>query len=177
MGTGVSNISTVITYHNDRGGVYTIDETINQRTYRWFTDETLIEIIVFIEANSVRAHLVKFKKGQICFDNEYDGHVDITVNDTIEINDVFLKHQGICSESTTKTMFCALRTYVERFGRPVFYGHVTITSKNAKAAFQCYCRAFANNGFETDSTPPCLDIINNWCIRFIKTIKKPLKLS
>jgi hypothetical protein len=83
----------------------------------------------------------------------------------------------MCSESTTKPMFCAIRSYVERFGKTIPYGSVTITSQQAKAAFQCYKTAFKNNGYETDSEPPTTDKIKQWTIQYIKSITKPLKLG
>lgn len=177
MGAGTSQQLPIVTYHCDRGGVYTVVETIDKRKYRWFQHNATIIVDVVLEENSVRSHLVEFQKENIHFTNERGSHIDIVVKEgNIEIKDVFLKHKGMCSEATTKTIFCAIRTYVERFGRPVLYGNVNITSQNAKAAFNCYRTAFANNGFETDSTAPTLDNIKHWTVLFIKSIIIPLKL-
>jgi hypothetical protein len=173
MGAGTSYPPPTVSYHSDRAGSYTIDEFIDRRIYKWFK-KTTVEIVVFVEERSVRAHLVEFKEGNIQFTTELDGHIEIDINPNIEIKNK--KHKGMCSEAIAKTMFCAIRTYVERFGIPVTYGNVTITSNNAKAAFHCYKHAFAKNGFETDSSPPLFDNIKQWTIHFIKSIKKPLRL-
>jgi len=86
-----------------------------------------VEVVVFIEKWGVRAHLLEFNKGKIHFTNENNGYVEISVKDScIEIQDVYIKHQGMCSESTTKTMFCAIRSYVERFGKTIPYGSTKI---------------------------------------------------
>ena len=176
MGSGAS--LPITTYHHDRGGAYVVEETFDTRTYKWQGDDTSAEVVVFIEEWGVRAHLVEYKKGKIHFTNENNGHVDVLVTDSgIEIKDVYLEHKGMCSKSTTKTLFCAIRTYAERFGKSIPYGNVTIVSQYAKAAFQCYKTAFKNNGYETDSEPPTKDNIKHWTIQYIKSINKPLKLK
>jgi hypothetical protein len=176
MGSGTS--LPITTYHQDRGGTYIVEETFDTRTYKWYSVRLDVEVVVFIEEWGVRAHLVEFNKGKIHFTNENNGYVDISVKEScIEIQDVYIKHRGMCSESTTKPMFCAIRSYVERFGKTIPYGSVTITSQQAKAAFQCYKTAFKNNGYETDSEPPTTDKIKQWTIQYIKSITKPLKLG
>tara|TARA_B110000285_G_scaffold66551_1_gene76438 strand:+ start:9387 stop:9917 length:531 start_codon:yes stop_codon:yes gene_type:complete len=176
MGTGTS--LPITTYHHDRGGVYIVEESFDTRTYKWYTDNITVEVVVFVEEYGVRAHLVEYKTEKIHFTNENNGHVDIIVKDShIQIKDVYLKHKGMCSDATTKTMFCAIRTYVARVGKTIPYGSVTITSKNAKAAFKCYKSAFKNNGYETDSEVPATEIIKQWTIQYIKSITRPLKLE
>ena len=176
MGSGKS--VPITTYYNDRGGAYMVEKTFDTQTYKWYGDKLDVEVLVIIEEWGVRAHLVEFNKEKIHFTNENNGYVDISVKDScIEIQDVYIKHQGMCSESTMKTMFCAIRSYVERFGKTIPYGSVTITSQHAKAAFQCYKTAFKNNGYETDSDPPAADEIKQWTIQYIKSITKPLKLG
>jgi|TARA_B110001450_G_scaffold174520_1_gene162895 hypothetical protein len=171
MGAGF--YAPIASYHTDRAGTYTIDETFDKRVYKWFQNNNSIQIAVFVEDKSVRAQLIEFNAFKI----RQDDCVEIIVNENIEIKDVYINHKGMSSESVAKTMFCAIRTYVERIGNPVLYGNVTVTSKNAKAAFRCYKSAFAKNGFETESTLPSVDVINQWTIHFIKSIKKPLKLA
>jgi len=175
MGSGTS--LPITTFHTDRGGSYTVEEMSDTRTYKWYGDKLDVEVVVFIEDWGVRAHLVEFNKEKIHFTNENNGYVDISVKDScIEIQDVYLKHRGMCSESTMKTMFCAIRSYVERVGKTIPYGSVTITSQQAKAAFQCYKTAFKSNGYETDSEPPATNEIKQWTIQYIRSITKPLKL-
>lgn len=176
MGSGTS--LPITSYHHDRGGTYIMEETYDTRVYKWYQDELAVEVNVYIEDWGVRAHLVTYKKGKTHFTNERKEHVDITVKDkSIEIKDVFLKHKGMCSASTTKTMFCAIRTYVERIGDTIPYGSVTITSRHAKAAFQCYKTAFNNNGYETDSEAPATDETKQQTIKYVKSIMKPLDLG
>lgn len=176
MGSGTS--LPITSYHDDRGGTYVIEETCDTRVYKWYQDGLTVEVNVYIEDWGVRAHLVKYERGKTQFTNENKEHVDITVRDnSIEIKDVFLKHKGMCSESTSKTMFCAIRTYVERIGKAIPYGAVTITSRHAKSAFQCYATAFKNNGYKTNSEAPTTDEIKQWTIRYVKSITIPLNLG
>lgn len=172
---GIGSSYSAISYHDDRGGVYVLEDMVGQRLYHWHTTGFKLDVMVNVGDSEVNAHLLHYRDKDTLFSNEHDGHIDITVlNSCIQIKDVYLTVNGICTLTLTKTMFAAIRTYVEKCGREVLFGQVIITSANAKVAFNIYNQAFVNNGFCTTTMRSKEDNVTNWTIFFHKTIKQPV---
>lgn len=163
-----------IEYFSDRGGDYTITHTDDKWVFRWGTVQKGVEIDVFQRGDIVAAHLVRnnfSKKSKKHFHAEYDGHLDVIItNETVEVQNVFLRKRGICKESVHKVIFAAMRIYARELRKCIRTGIVVISSEYAKAAYHCYKKAFKLNGFSTETPEPPSKRILDYIVVFTRDV-------
>ena len=136
-----------------------IEKKNNENFYHWSDSTVRVRSnggIVTADLMSYRDIFVKgtVVEGEIqCVQVEYE-------NNNVEIMLVYIKKNShICTKAVGRTML-ALMTFLETENLTVATGDVTVVSKNAVAAFVCYCKAFLANGFYVNKYSDVGTVIN-----------------
>ena len=119
--------------------------------YSYNTEDEEVQVLIDLQTKK-DAYLYKYiQKGVVKFQHDYlKNIIHLTYSKEkkmLEIKNVKTGvGKGICTKSVAYTMK-ALIAFQNNLGNYIVWGKVSIISKNACAAFNCYNRAFEANNF------------------------------